>query len=641
MPKFLLVLLLFTNYTVFANIKLPSLVGDRMVLQRNTVLKIWGWADRNEKVTVSFLNQQKQTRSDKNGKWMIELEPATEGGPFTMTIKGNNTITLNDILVGDVWVCGGQSNMGWKLSWSVNNAVQEIANADYPSIRLFYVKELLSYKVEEDVVTDNGWELCSPSTVPMFSAVAYFFGRELYQKYKIPIGLISSNSGGTPAEAWMSAAALKKVPNYNEAYQELEKLSPPELEKRFEKSLHDWSAKTIKDDQGYVSKKWYDEDLDTKQWQVMKLPTVWEGTVLTDYVGSIWYRKNINISQEEAGKDFTLVLGHPDDMDTTWFNGVKIGGMYGSKIREYKVPGSLLKAGKNTITTRIVNFGGDGGLSGKPEEMRIEIGGRKIDLSGDWLYRSGDGGKYTAGWPPRAPNENMSELTVLYNAMIAPLKNYKIKGVIFYQGEANVRRADEYNALFTSLINDWRANWNYQFPFVFAQLSTIMAPPLQPEESKWAELREAQLKALSEPLTAMAVTIDIGSKDVHARNKQDVGKRLAMAAQKVAYNEAIIYSGPIYESMQIEDNKIRLKFIHTGSGLYAKDKYGYLKGFAIAGADKKFVWARAYIDGNTVIVNNDSIVNPVAVRYGWAANPEDVNLYNKEGLPASPFRTDN
>ena len=636
----LLVLFIACSSDLYANIKLPALVGDRMVLQRNTPLKIWGWANKNERVTVTFLNQTKQTVTDKDGRWFIELPAQPEGGPYTMTLKGNNTITLKDILVGDVWVCGGQSNMGWKLAWSVNNHTEEIANANYPLIRLFQVKELLSYQVKEDVITDQGWQLCSPSSVPQFSAVAYFFGRELYQKYKIPIGLISSNSGGTPAEAWMSAQALKKVPAYNEAYLALEKLSEAELQKRFEKQLREWSDKTIKDDQGYGSVKWYEGNLDTKGWQVMKLPTFWEGTALTDYTGSIWFRKEINIPAEDEGKDATLVLGHPDDVDSTWFNGVKIGGMYGSKLREYKVPGHLVRPGKNTLTTRVVNFGGDGGLGGKPEEMYVQIGDKRIDVSGEWLYKSGDGGKYTAGWPPRPPHENMSELTVLYNAMIAPLKNYKIKGVIFYQGEANVKRASEYHVLFTSLINDWRANWNYQFPFVFAQLSTIMAPPLQPEETQWAELREAQLKTLAVPLTAMAVTIDVGSKDVHGRNKKDVGKRLAIAAQKLAYNEAITHSGPIYKSMQVEGNKIRLTFSHTGSGLQAKDKYGYLRAFAIAGQNKKFVWAKAYIDGNTVVVYNDDIKNPVAARYGWSSNPEDVNLYNKEGLPASPFRTD-
>jgi sialate O-acetylesterase len=272
--------------------------------------------------------------------------------------------------------------------------------------------------------------------------------------------------------------------------------------------------------------------------------------------------------------------------------------------------------------------------------LLLKTGDSRIPLHGDWLYRPGSNSPYIAGWPPSPPDENASELTVLYNSMIAPITNYELKGVIFYQGEANVDHAEDYLPLFTTLIKGWRTKWHQELPFIFAQLSTYLSPPEQPEESKWAALREAQLKTLAVPQTAMAVTIDIGSKDVHPRNKQDVGKRLALAARNTAYNEDLVYSGPVYQSMKTEGKKVQLTFTNTGSGLMVKDKYGYVNGFAIAGTDRKFVWAKAVLDGNTVVVWSDEIKNPVAVRYGWAANPDDVNLYNKEGLPASPFRTD-
>jgi sialate O-acetylesterase len=623
-----------------AKVRLPALVGDGMVLQRNTVLNIWGWANINEKVNVRFLNQKLITRADKDGKWAINLKPVTEGGPYTLNIEGENTITLKDILVGDVWVCGGQSNMGWKLSWGVEGKDDAIATADFPMIRLFTVKESISYKVKDDVVSEKGWEHCSPANVGDFSAVAFFFGRELYKKHKIPVGLISSNRGGSPAEAWLSATTIKTLPDYSKQMDELEKLSPADLRSRFEKRLQEWALKTVNNDKGFDKQKWYDLQLDTKNWKSMKLPSSWENTPLPDYDGMVWFRKEIEIAPADAGKELTLFLARPDDLDSTWFNGTKIGGMESEKIREYKVPGNLVKAGKNIVTMRVLDFGGGGGVNGKPEEMRAQIGTKTINLAGDWIYMPGNKSKYTSGWPPRSPEINASELAVLYNGMIAPLTPFKIKGVIFYQGEGNVKSVEKYYPLFTALIRDWRSAWNYDFPFIFTQLSTNNNPDTIPQESKLAQLRETQLKALVLPNTAMAVTVDIGSKDVHPLNKLDVGKRLALAAEKVAYKKDVVHSGPIYQSMQVEGDKIRLKFTQIGSGLQTKDKYGYLRGFAIAGADMKFVWAKAVIEDNTVVVYSDAVKNPTAVRYAWSDNPADANLYNKEGLPASPFRTE-
>ncbi|HZF65443.1 MAG TPA: sialate O-acetylesterase [Chitinophagaceae bacterium] len=640
-PAFILSLLFIVSFSASAKVRLPALVGDHMVLQRDVKLNIWGWADKNEVVQVLFLNQKLTAKADIKGRWKIELKPIAAGGPFTLTVKGKNTIVLEDVMVGDVWLCGGQSNMGWKLSWGVDNHQQEIAAANYPNIRLYKVKEILSYSLKDDVETNQGWQHCSPATVADFSAVAYFFGRELYRQYNVPIGLLSSNWGGTPAEAWMSPEALKKLPAYKNALQELQSLSRSGLQERFDRRLKEWSQKNIAKDKGFGEQKWHEVDLNDNNWKKISLPGLWEYSVLPDYDGSVWFRKEVVVDQQHAGKPASLMLGRPDDMDSTWFNGVLIGGKQGRSLREYTIPSTLLRAGKNIIATRIVDFGGDGGIEGKHDEMHLKVGDTVIPLQGDWMYRSGDDGDYTAGWPPNAPDENASELTVLYNSMIAPLTNFGLKGVIFYQGEANVNRAEDYLPLFTGLIEDWRAQWQQKIPFIFAQLSTVLSPPVKPEESKWALLREAQLKTLSAvDNAAMAVTIDIGSKDVHPRNKQDVGKRLAIAARKVAYGEDIVHSGPVYQSMKIEGDKIRLSFNHTGSGLMVKDKYGYLKGFAIAGEDKKFVWAKAALDGNTVVVWSDDVKEPIAVRYGWAANPDDVNLYNKEGLPASPFRTD-
>ncbi|HEY0056018.1 MAG TPA: sialate O-acetylesterase [Pedobacter sp.] len=639
MRHFFIFLFVITFLQTNAKIRLPALVGDGMVLQRNTVLNIWGWANKNEKVTIRFLDQKQTTRADKDGKWAINLKPVSEGGPHILTVEGENTITLKDILVGDIWICGGQSNMGWKLSWGVEGKDEAIATADFPMIRLFTVKESISFKVKDDVVSERGWEHCSATNVGDFSAVAFFFGRELYKKYKIPVGLISSNRGGSPAEAWLSATALKTLPDYSNQMYELEKLSSAVLQSRFETRLQEWALKTVNNDKGY-EQKWYNLQLDTKNWKSMKLPSSWENTPLPDYDGIVWFRKEIEVAPFDAGKELTLFLARPDDLDSTWFNGKKIGGLEGEKVREYKVPGSLVKAGKNIISMRVLDFGGGGGINGKPEEMRAQIGAKTIDLAGDWKYMPGNKSEYTSGWPPRSPEVNASELAVLYNGMITPLTPFKIKGVIFYQGEGNVKSVEKYYPLFTALIKDWRSAWNDNIPFIFTQLSTSNNPDSIPQESKLAQLRETQLHALVLPNTAMAVTVDIGSKDVHPLNKLDVGKRLALAAEKVAYKKDVVHSGPIYQTMQISGDKILLKFTEIGSGLQAKDKYGYLRGFAIAGDDNKFVWANAVIEANTVIVYSNSVKNPTAVRYAWSDNPADANLYNKEGLPASPFRTD-
>lgn len=612
-----------------------------MVLQRDAPIRLWGWAGKGEKVTVRFLSQSASTSAGTDGKWRLTLSPVAAGGPYTLEIKGKNTIVLRDVLVGDVWLCGGQSNMGWQLAWSVDNHVAEIAAAQYPNIRLLKVQETLSYQPLDDIRTEKGWQPCTPQTVGSFSAVAYFFGRELYRKYGVPVGLISSNWGGTPAEAWTSAATLKTLPDYRAGVQALETTTPAQLRARFTARLREWERQNTSTDAGLRPPAWYRPEFVPAGWKTLSLPGLWENSVLPDYDGVIWLRKEVDLPAGAAGADLTLRLGRPDDLDSTWFNGVKVGGLDGGPAREYRVPGNLVKAGRNVITIRLVDFGGDGGIAGKPEEMQLRYAGGTIPLAGAWGYQSGDGGKYTAGWPPRPPEENASELSVLFNAMINPLIPLSLKGVIWYQGEANVRRAAGYHALFAALIGDWRGRWGNDFPFLFVQLANYLPPAAQPGESQWAELREAQRLTLALPRTAMAVTIDIGNaRDVHPRNKQDVGRRLALAARGVAYGEDVVYSGPLYGSMRVAGNKVRLSFSHTGGGLVAKDQYGYLKGFAVAGADRKFVWAKATIEGDAVVVHSDQVPNPVAVRYGWADNPDDVNLYNAEGLPASPFRTD-
>jgi sialate O-acetylesterase len=371
----------------------------------------------------------------------------------------------------------------------------------------------------------------------------------------------------------------------------------------------------------------------------MQLPKEWNGTALGESDGIVWFRKVVELPAEVENQKTRIGLGPIDDWDHTYVNGTLIGSSFEyNKDRQYAVEPGILKAGKNLIAVKVTDTGGGGGLYGKSDQLFIEVNGSRFPLHGEWEYKSSvlttDFGIKETG-----PNTFPSQL---YNAMIAPLTSFGIKGVIWYQGESNAGRAHTYQTQFPSLIKNWRAKWGYDFPFLWVQLANFMAPAEQPGESQWAELREAQNLTLQLPATGQAVATDIGeAKDIHPRNKQDVGLRLALAALKVAYGMDIVYSGPVYKSMAKEGKTIALSFSNVGGGLLAKgDKYGYLKGFSIAGSDKKFVWAKAKIEGDKVIVYSDEIGDPVAVRYAWADNPEDANLFNQEGLPASPFRTD-
>jgi len=499
---FCLILLLVSAGAALADIKLPAVIGDNMVLQRDEKVTIWGWAEPGEEVMagVSWHNMKWAVTADKDGKWMFKMNSPETGGPYEMTISGKNTITVKNIMVGEVWVCSGQSNMQMSVQGSAN-AKQEISAANYPNIRLFTVTRKVAAEPQSDCV--GNWTLCSPQTVPGFSAVGYFFGRELHKKLDVPIGLIHTSWGGTPAEAWTRREVLEKEAD-----------AAPILER-------------------------YDD----------------------------------------------AVAKYPQAMEE-----------YKQKVVEWKEAVEKAKAeGERTPRRPGAPFG------------------------------------------PGHPHSPAG----LYNAMIAPLIPYGIGGAIWYQGESNASRAYQYRKLFPAMIKNWRNDWGQgDFPFLFVQLANFMAVDTEPAESMWAELREAQLMTLALPNTGMAVIIDIGeANDIHPKNKQDVGKRLALWALARSYGKELVYSGPIYKSMKIENDKVILYFDHVGGGLVAASD-GPLKGFAIAGADRKFVWADAKINGDNIVVSSGEVSAPVAVRYAWADNPV-CNLYNEEGLPASPFRTDN
>lgn len=632
-------LFLFSN-PAFCRVRLPRLISDGMVLQRGESAEIWGWAAPDENVTVTFNNKTYSDTAGVDGKWAVMLSELKAGDPYEMQINGSNRITLKDILIGEVWVCSGQSNMDLPMSRVEERYADVIANSDNPAIRRFFVSRRYDFNTPQEDLESGTWEPANPQTVLRFTATGYFFAKALYEKYKVPIGLIHASVGGSPADAWLSEDALKEFPSYLETARKFKDSDYLNGIVKHDKAVSDaWYSLLQQKDKGLAKgqKPWFDPAYDASDWATMNVPGYWADGPLGNVNGVVWFRKEIDVPASMTGEPVRLLLGRVVDSDRTYVNGKFVGSVsYQYPPRKYDVPEDLLKAGKNIIVVRVVNNAGRGGfLLDKP--YQLSANGQTIDLKGPWQYKLAATmeplpGKTFIEWQPMG----------LYNGMIAPLLNYTIKGVIWYQGESNTARPHEYRKLFPALVTDWRRQWNQgDFPFLYVQLANYMQVKDQPSESNWAELREAQLKTLSVPNTAMAVAIDIGEwNDVHPLDKEDVGKRLALGAQKVAYgDDKVVYSGPIYQSMKIKGNKIVLTFTHVGSGLIAKGD-GELKYFAIEGADKKFVWAKAKIQGDKVIVWNDDITNPVAVRYAWADNPEGANLYNKEGLPASSFRTD-
>ena len=607
-----------------------------MVLQRDTKLKIWGWAKAGEKIAINFKGKTYKTVTDASGTWQMELPPMPSGGPFTMNIAGSSKITLTDILIGDVWFCSGQSNMVHQLAIHDVTYANEIAEANYPQIRQFWVPTLTNLQAPQSDLPNGQWKSAVGEDVRPFSAVAYFFAKKLYDTYKIPIGIINASVGGTPIEAWMSEKGFADFPAVKAV---IEKNKDTTYINSLTQRTSAVNRPAPPVDLGMTgNKKWFDVSYVPKGWRPINIPGYWEDQGIKDLNGVVWYRKEIDIPASMTGKPARVFLGRIVDADEFYINGKQVGKTtYQYPQRRYNVPTDVLKAGKNVFVVRVTNNAGKGGfVPDKP--YCIFAGADTVDLKGTWQYKVGVAYRPLAGGSFGGAINAQNQPTVLYNAMVAPEINYTIKGFCWYQGESNTGKPQEYATLLPALINDWRGRWNQGvLPFLYIQLPGFMDYNYQPTESGWAVLREAQFKALSVPNTAMAVAIDLGEwNDVHPDNKKDVGERLALAAMKVAYHENIVSSGPLYQSSTIEGNKIVVRFTNIGSGLVAKDG-DELSEFAIAGADKKFVWAKAKIEGNNVIVWSDEVSTPQHVRYAWADNPVNPNLYNKEGLPASPF----
>jgi sialate O-acetylesterase len=639
--------ILLTNKSSQAKVKLPSVFGDNMVFQQKTKAWVWGKTDASKTVTVSatWAKAKVSAIADKNGDFKIGINTSSFGGPYSVTVDDGEKTILKDVLVGDVWVCSGQSNMEMPLAgWGkINNFEQEIQKANYPKIRLLQADHVTSNVILPDAkVWKGGWRVCSPENVPEFSSVAYFFAREIFEKTGIPIGLIHTSWGGTIAEAWTSSATLKTIPDFVAAVEKIERSASPVVGPSIEEQLVTWSKLILANDEGLKSGNagWQTEKFDATSWKSITLPANWETNGLDNVDGVVWFRKTVTIPEAWAGKELKINLGPIDDNDVTFVNGVKVGETVGyGNDRIYTVPADKVKAGPFVIAVRVTDTGGGGGLYGGQNVLALVSGnGESISLNGEWKFKLGLDFKNIAPMP--GSSEGPNRATVLYNAMINPFLQFPIKGAIWYQGESNADRANQYRTLFPAMIKDWRASWKQpDFPFYFVQLANFMKVEAEPVPSAWAELRDAQRETLALPNTGMAVTIDIGDAvDIHPKNKQDVGKRLALIALAKDYKVNVPYTGPVYKSKTVAGNTVKLSFIGIESGLKIKDGQE-LKGFAVAGEDKKFYWADAKIVGNQVMVSSPKVTTPVSVRYAWANNPI-CNLVDGSGLPASPFKTD-
>ena len=544
------------------------------------------------------------------------------------------------MIYGDVWLCGGQSNMEWYVE-GTDNAEEEINNANYNNIRIFDVPRTLATNPATDLTSGN-WEICSSSTIPQFSAVGYYFGRGLYENLDRPIGLIGNNYGGTVAEAWTSEESLSEFPVFAESISSFKKTNIDEAKKTGDTAFNKWLSKFYSEDKGVQDSTYQWADVDASSWSTMKLPTLWDAssdTTLLDKDGVLWFSKKFALDDVA---DATLYLGPIDDSDITWINGHKVGETYNqyNKDRTYEISKDVFKVGENRITIRVEDYIGGGGIYGKPEKMFLQFDDGKINLSGKWSYKAGM--IVNTEMPSNSFSPNNFP-TCLFNGMIAPITDFPIKGVIWYQGESNSYRAYEYQTLFPKLITDWRSHWKQpDLPFLFVQLANFKNEQTTPIKSEWAELREAQSMALALPNTAMITAIDIGAADnIHPTNKQEVGRRLANAALTEVYKQSKPYKGPTYFNHKIEENSIFITFGNVGDGLQVDSKFEYVKGFTIAGVDMQYKWAKAeIIDKNKIRVWNKNVLNPKSVRYSWQDNPEPANLQNSHSLPAFPFRTD-
>lgn len=638
MRNVLMIFFLLISGATFARLHFAGIFTDHAVLQRGKPIPVWGWAKSGEKIKVLFNGQQVQSTANDQGKWLVTLTPVEAGGPYTLTAKTTKeTVTLSDIMVGEVWICSGQSNMEWPLE-QTDNAKAAIAAATNGLIRQIKIPNTLSLHENNDI-PETQWVSSSPQTAAQFTAVGYYFALSLFEQLKVPIGLINSSWGGSQVEGWISKQAMlssEELKTYAAHMPATWEASEPFLEKRLTDFLKEKAGKPfVMPAESEMLAPGYD----FSTWPSAGAPGQWDWAGVWAFRGQGYMQRIVEMDETLADKPSVLNLGTNDSKYTIFINGRQVAEGQQQQVR-VELAASTWKPGENILlikqAAQITPEWMGMGIHGSPDQVYLGFGDTRISLSGgNWRIMP-------SIKEPHSYARLMNNVgTTLYNAMIHPLIPYAFQGVIWYQGESNAGRAYQYRKTFPLMITDWRNRWKDVFPFLFVQLSSFGADQNSNEGSTWAELREAQSMTLNLPRTGMAVTTDIGNAaDIHPRNKKDVGYRLAANALHNVYGQDLPFSGPVYQSVRFENGKATLRFDFADKGLVAKDKYGYLKGFEIAGADKKFYYAQATIIGNTITVHSPEVLSPVAVRYAWSDAPVEANLYNTEGFPASPFRTD-
>ena len=600
-----------------AKVRLPRLVSDRMVLQRDTELDIWGWADPGEKVTVRFQGRHYDTETGADGCWHVLLPPQQAGGPFVLEV---NEIVIRDVLVGDVWLCSGQSNQETPIA-RLTDKFPEINVSNNHMIRHYKVPtQDVKGELREEIAGNAGWHSAIASDVMNWTALAYFFAQEAYEHTHVPVGMLVSSLGGSAIESWISQEHLKEFPQL-----------------LVDQAAYD-SLKLARQDRG--AGRWQLPECDDSDWATMTVPGYWRENG-ADIRGTVWCRKTFDVPASMAGRHARLYMGTMVDSDSVFVNGTFVGfTSYTYPPRKYDIPAGVLREGKNVIAVRLTANGGNGGFV-KDKRYAIVGDEAEIDLTGTWRYRTGIDQSEVQRLSARLANLDRTG-SGLYNGMIYPIRHYRVKGAIWYQGETNAGNPAPYADYLKALITNWRELWQWpDMPFLLVQLPNFMEKKDRPTDSGWARIRDAQFRtALSVPHTELAVTYDAGEwNDIHPLDKKTVAHRLFLGARRLVYGEKVNASGPLYRDMQVDGDRIVLSFTETGRGLACRGKE--LKHFAIAGEDRKFVWAKAVIRGNKVVVSSPEVKHPVAVRYAWSDNPSDANLCNKDGLLASPFRTDN
>lgn len=641
MRKFL-ILTVFISFIsqgiLFSQITIPKVFASDMVLPRNKPIPITGKGQPNETIEVTIKDHIHNVKADRKGEFTVTLDPMTYGGPFTLSFKGTETLVLENILIGDLWLCAGQSNMQYTLKM-IGYKEADTLRMKFPKLRFANVSPIGDYLPQKEV-SEIHWKEGTIENARDFSASGFFFGRHLVENQDVPIGLISSNLGATAIETWMSIDALKQFPQFDEVTDDIIKTNKDfaTINRELEKFRKKWDKKHYLKGIG-LEKIWYADDYDDSDWESCEIPVFWEYLGFEDHDGSFWFRKTFDLEASQLKQDFTLKLNQIDDYDITWVNGHKVGETFGvSNYRNYVLPKEILREKNNTLTVRVFDIGGTGGI------YSSSFWGNPI-LNGTWKYKKGRAIDVTKFPIPKVVNGSLfSYPSLLYNGGIAPLHKLPIKGIIWYQGEFNEHRGVEYEQLLKGMITDWRDKWdNSDMPFFIVQLANFREEDKMPVDSKWAEVRNSQMKLADAMHNVDIMTaIDIGDAiDIHPRNKIDVGKRLGLLGMHYSY-DARLKKGPSYASHSIEGDKVIIDMNLYGSKLRSLDKHGYLRGFAIAGVDEKFQWAKAYISkDNQVTVYSETLKDPKYVRYAWSDNPGKLDLVNEDNLPAFPFRTDN